>query len=71
MENQEKKICPFTLLFCEKESMPGEHPCALYDEKRQCCGLIPPPIRILMPESNKPFTWGDAFQLMGQNKKEG
>ena len=42
---KEKKICPFTLGICgNKTSMPGEHPFALYDEKRQCCGLIQQPL---------------------------
>ena len=71
MENQEKKICPFTLLFCEKESMPGEHPCALYDEERQCCALIQNPIKIITPEEDKPLTWAQVFAIAKQKKKEG
>lgn len=72
MENQEKKIGPFTLLFCENESMPGEHPCALYDEKRKCCALIPQPLKILIPEqSEKPLTWAEVFQIADRKKKEG
>lgn len=71
MENQEKKICPFTLLFCEEESMPGEHPCALYDEERQCCALIPNPIKIITPEKDNPLTWAQVFAIAKQKKKEG
>lgn len=68
---EEQKICPFTLLFCKKESMPGEHPCALYDEKRQCCGLLRDPV-LVFPATKKPDTWGDVFQsFMGLKIKEG
>jgi hypothetical protein len=47
------KICPFTLLPCKKESMPGENPCALYDEKRECCSLIPLPKQFLIKENGE------------------
>jgi hypothetical protein len=53
MENNSNKICPFTLLLCKKESMPGENPCALYDEKRECCGLLPLPKQFLIKENGE------------------
>lgn len=43
----EKKVCPFTMFKCPSD----DFPCALYDEKRKCCALIPEPQKIMIPEN--------------------
>ena len=43
------KICPFIKDICDQDYFP----CAMYDEKRQCCGMIQPPQRFLITEGGK------------------
>lgn len=49
MEAKKKKICPFLQCSCPSK----DFSCALFDDKRQCCGLIPMPQKMLIPESGK------------------